>query len=117
VDAEGTAYVTGTDSSDVFVEKITTVDHTNPVSRYHVRFTGTRMFEAQPESSETNETGTAIAVDRPDRVYVGGTSTAFDFPTTNGTHRSSINITSDRDAIIFVLERRMEDTVEEERGL
>src|SRR6266850_1690603 len=104
VDADGSAYVTGTDSSDVFVEKITAVNHTDAVSRYHVRFSGTKTFENLPDSLGTYETGTAIAVDRPDRVYVAGTSTAYDFPTTNGTHRSPLNITSDRDAIIFVLE-------------
>src|SRR6266850_5176533 len=104
VDADGSAYVTGTDSSDVFVEKITAVNHTDAVSRYHVRFSGTKRYENLPDSVGTFETGTAIAVDRPDRVYVAGTSTAYDFPTTNGTHRSPLNITSDRDAIIFVLE-------------
>jgi hypothetical protein len=103
VDADGSAYVTGADSSDVFVEKITAFNHTDAVSHYHVRFSGT--YNNFPDSpGTTDETGTAIAVDRPGRVYVAGTSTAYDFPTTNGTHRSANNVTTDHDAIIFVLE-------------
>ncbi|HYR86455.1 MAG TPA: SBBP repeat-containing protein [Terriglobia bacterium] len=122
VDADGSAYVTGTDSNDVFVEKITAVNHAGAVSQYHQRFNGTKTFENLPDSLGSSETGSAIAVDRPDRVYVAGTSTAYDFPTTNGTHRSPYNITSDRDPIIFVLEPddpRDEDSsfVRHERGL
>jgi hypothetical protein len=94
-------------ANDVFVTKFPPSGGTPLYSTF---LSGTCYVCVQGSTGNTFETGFVITADAEGRAYVGGVAAAEDFPTTNGTRRSSMSMISDRDAIVFVLDLNANDT-------
>jgi hypothetical protein len=92
VDSTGSAYVTGTtsparvSSADVFVAKV------NPA--------GTALVYYRSIGGSGDDSAVGIALGSAGQVYVAGTTTSNDFPTTPGAYRRAAG-TSGRDAFVI----------------
>jgi hypothetical protein len=101
VDQQGNAYATGRTGNDLSVFKIPS-DGSDLLSVTSLN--GTEREHGGPLQLPGVSAGNAVAVTPAGKVYVGGYSESYNFPTTNGSTRSPSTAASTQDAILFILE-------------
>jgi hypothetical protein len=101
VDQQGNAYAAGRTGNDLCVFKIPS-DGSDPL--FLTSLNGTEREHGGPRQAPGVSAGNAVAVTAAGKVYVGGYSESFNFPTTNGSTRSPSTAASTQDAILFILE-------------